>query len=181
MEDCWELSEEQSRKISRLFWISKSETLFALSNTKKTSNWLMWSQMVEGLIFWPALLIPKYSLQRVTKLRDFFQSMRHCSQDTETYESWHANFKSKKWFKIILDLICKLYLPRYGIQNNRTILNSWWAGGLGADLKGFISRKDLIVRSLTDTRETIFIKDLDSDNVFVKVLIQWTNLQCSIK
>ena len=30
MEDCWELSEGRSRKISRLSWISKSKSLFLI-------------------------------------------------------------------------------------------------------------------------------------------------------
>ena len=86
IEDCWELSEGRSRKISRLSWITKSRSLLVLSNTEKSCNdaawpdWLMWSHMAEGLtfIFWPALFIPKCSLQRVIKLRGVFPK----------YEAW---------------------------------------------------------------------------------------------
>ena len=37
-DDYWELDVEQSVKISRLSWISKSKSLLALSNTEKSSD-----------------------------------------------------------------------------------------------------------------------------------------------
>ena len=74
-----------SGRIRRLSWISRSKELSLLLMISKFSrnaswpDWEIWSPMAEGLlfIFWPALLIPKCSLQWTTRLRDLNRSAWH--------------------------------------------------------------------------------------------------------